>query len=300
MRSLLRASLPVLVLTAFAAGCGDDSEPAQAGKSDKPNQPISYKEAKDKVDVKEVQKGEVTIRNLWGNRVECDVPGYKGGTKFGIDESSAKIVRADQVDGKKIVDVTCGDQRVSALNVTPDTEGADLEYVNEITFRKSGFNYLHSHLDFRNLGCQGDRSSVDNEWAVARTGSCVGTYLQGSPPYIDDRWGISLWERMGGSSNKIPRAVRGLGGPNESLIKITNAQTGNRPFTPTPGTAIECYIQSRSSGDCYTDFREQQGKPAGSQGGPLQITVENGTFRSERYAFIRGFCRRSDPMCTPH
>ena len=216
------------MLAAFAAGCGDDSEPAKAGKGGQAPPPISYKEAKEKVDIKELEKGEVTIRNKWGNRVQCDVPGYRGGAKFGIDESSAKIVRADEVDGKKIVDVTCGDQRVSALNVTPTTEGADLEYINEITFRQSGFNYVHSHLDFRNRGCEGqDPHTFD--WAASRTGSCIGTFLAGSPPYLDDAGGVTTWERLGGSSRKpVPSSVRGLAGPNESLIKITNARTDRR------------------------------------------------------------------------
>lgn len=297
MPSLLRAVLPIVLLAAVAAGCGDESDPA---KADKPAQPIAYKEAKDKVDIKEVEKGEVTIRNRWGNRVQCDVPGYRGGAKFGIDESSAKIVRADEVDGKKIVDVTCGDQRVSALNVTPTTEGADLEYVNEITFRQTGFNYVHSHLDFRDRGCEGEDPHTF-DWAASKTGSCVGTFLAGSPPYLDDAGGVTTWERLGGTTRKaVPSSVRGLTGPNETLIKITNARTDRAPFAPIPGTRLECYITDRSSGDCYTDFREQQGKPAGSQGGPLQITVENGTTRSYRYAFIRGFCRKGGAMCTPH
>ena len=63
MPSLLRAVLPIIVLAGLAAGCGDDSEPAQAGKAEKNPQPITYKEAKDKVDIKDIEKGEVTIRN---------------------------------------------------------------------------------------------------------------------------------------------------------------------------------------------------------------------------------------------
>ncbi len=303
MRALARASVLAVAVAVLITGCGDDSDPAQAskaGKPDKPTQPISYTEAKDKVDVKSIEKGEVTIFNKWGNRVQCDVPGYRGGAKFGIDESSARVVNANEVDGKKVVDVTCGDQRVSALNVTPSTEGAELEYVNELTFRQRGFNYVHSHLDFRDRGCEGQDPHTYS-WAASRTGSCVGTYLAGSPPYLNEAGGVTTWERLGGSARKpVPSSVRGLAGPNDTLIKVTNARTEREPFAPIAGTRLECYVTDRSSGDCYTDFNEQRGKPAGSEGGPLVITVENGATRDYRYAFIRGFCRKSDPMCTPH
>jgi len=62
-----------------------------------------------------------------------------------------------------------------------------------------------------------------------------------------------------------------------------------------PGTRMECVIESRKSGDCYTNEDAQKGTARGTKGGPLRIDVQ-----AEDYILLRGFCLKNDRMCQPH
>jgi len=291
MRPLARVALLATAVAVLSTGCGDDSEPAQAGKADKPAPPISYTEARKQLDLKSVEKGEVTIRNKTDKRIECSIAGYQGGNKFGVDGDSARIVEADRVEGKTIDAVTCADRRAEKLNVTPSSEGADLEYLSDGSFQQRAFVYVHSHLDWRDRGCEGvDPRTYD--WATSREGQCIGRFLDGSDPYRNDVPGLNIWQRVGDEE-----ASRFLGPGVKSGYKITQVLRDGGSLRP--GTAIQCYISGRASGDCVTDVK-QVGKPANSEGGPLQITAEDGDSRSHRFGLIRGWCRKGDPLCTVH
>ncbi len=291
MRFFGRAGLAALAFAVLVGGCGDDDPQAAPQGSNADPKPISYTEARKKLDLKAVEKGEVTIRNKTDKRIECSIAGYQGGNKFGVDGDSARIVEADRVEGKTIDSVTCADRRAEKLNVTPSSEGADLEYLSDGSFQQRAFVYVHSHLDWRNRGCEGvDPRTYD--WAGSREGQCLGAFLDGTDPYRDDVPGMQIWQRVGADE-----ASKYLGPGADSAFKLTQVLRDGGSLRP--GTAIQCYIRSRASGDCVTDVK-QVGKPANSEGGPLSIHAEDGVSRSSRFALIRGWCRKGDPLCTVH
>ena len=57
---------------------------------------------------------------------------------------------------------------------------------------------------------------------------------------------------------------------------------------------VDCYIEDRSHGDCYTDVARQRGKPAGTKGGPLVLDADTAGAFNYGYIFLRGFCQKDD------
>jgi hypothetical protein len=126
------------------------------------------------------------------------------------------------------------------------------------------------------------------EWAGGGKGSCNGYFLDGSPPFTGHAKGTTQWQDM--ATSALPPRVGAIPSAGERLIKITQATDS--------GKQINCYIANRSSGVCYTDH-DQVGKPTGQPGGPLSLVAQFPTFGQD-YVFVRGFCRKGDPLCTPH
>jgi hypothetical protein len=153
-----------------------------------------------------------------------------------------------------------------------------------------GYDYVHAHLKPSYHGPEGEFIDCTGTWADSSKGMCKGSFLGGSSPFDNVR-GETRWERFGsGGNDAVPGPAKSIPAVGDAGIKITQATDS--------GKSIECFIQDRSRGDCYTDH-EQQGKPTGQPGGPLSL---NASFPShgDSYVLLRGFCRRGDELCTPH
>jgi hypothetical protein len=281
---LLATPAACVIALATVAGCGGADRPQPS--SDQPTAvdgrpPESFDQARARIRASgaATDPGEVTIRNRSADRIECTIPGYEGARPFPVAAGAGRIVAADDIEGseRKIDEVTCQGKRIGSLGVTPSAVGVGLEYLSDGSFRRTGYVYLHAHLS--NLGsCRG------GDFGERPQGVCPGTYLAGTPPY-DRVAGLSSWEKLGSTPE-----IGGAG------IRVTMAVSGGSAYGPKPGTRIECFIRDRSRSECYTD-RRQDGKPAGSEGGPLALDVH---MSGGRYVFLRGFCQKDDPRCTPH
>jgi hypothetical protein len=94
----------------------------------------------------------------------------------------------------------------------------------------------------------------------------------GSHPFSRGEIGNSTWQRLN----------------HELRITAYASGRGN-------DVGIECVMpNNRSSDRCYTESAAEQRAAPGHMGGPLLIKVKH------KNILIRGFCRKGNPLCTPH
>jgi hypothetical protein len=139
---------------------------------------------------------------------------------------------------------------------------------------QAGTVFLHAHLK-REVTC----NPVD--WATGGSGQCPGYFIGGHNPF-NETPGFSKWENV----SAIP-------GGSQPAIKITTEVRN--------GPKVECYILSRASSACYTNYKDQKNHAVGQEGGPLSIDANDSPPIGTRpYILLRGFCLSGDALCTPH
>jgi hypothetical protein len=230
-------------------------------------------------------KGELSIANGSAATIECKIPRYRNGANFGVDDQSTRPVRAADVSGDKVINqVTCQGKTIENLNVRPDTDGEDVDYLANGTFKRSGYIYVHSDLrpEFANVCRATEPTHETVPWAEAEQGFCGGDFIGGSPPF-HLKAGLSLWRRPGFPGGDVV----------ETAVGTFNG------YVPHPGVHFDCWVPNRGSDRCYSQ-QSQVGKPPNKLGGPLYIDVHLGQSVNPAYLLVRGWCEKSDGNCTPH
>jgi hypothetical protein len=230
-------------------------------------------------------RGELSIANGSTSTIQCKIPRYRNDATFSVDDQSTRAVRAADVSGEKAInEVTCQGKTIDHLNVRPDSDGEDIDYLADGTFKRSGYIYLHADLrpEFANVCRSTEPTKETVLWATTEQGFCGGDFVGGSPPF-HRKAGLSLWRQ------------RGMGG---NYIVETAVGTFDG-YDPHPGTHFNCIVFHRGAGECYSQ-QSQVGKPANTLGGPLYIDVHLGQSVNPAYLLVRGWCEKSDGNCMPH
>jgi hypothetical protein len=148
-------------------------------------------------------------------------------------------------------------------------------------FQSDVYKEVGIHFGVKTNGNHGQWYTCTGDYAVGN-GSCPGTFENqaGTTTPFKSGPGKVEWETHSSSSRT------------EILIRVKTDK----------GQQLECAVRGRERAECDTGGG-QEGKPAGSEGGPLKINAQAGDrvcpyTTCNPYIDLRGFCRKDQPRCS--